>query len=262
MMGSRKCLLVALALLATSLLWTVASAQTETAKPADTLTGDQLIARFIEASGGKVAYDKLTSRYQHASVELMANLKVPISIYQARPNKMKTSMQSDQIGTIDRGFDGKLFWEKSTMTGARLLEGQELIDAIREEATFDKFSDWKSLYTKAEYVGSDSAGGAMCRKVRVVPKDSPEQIWYFDKATGLLNKISMTMNTQMGLVPAAVTLADYRKVDGILMPFAMTTTAAGMDMKMVIDSVAHNIPIPDSVFAPPAEVVKLAQPKK
>jgi outer membrane lipoprotein-sorting protein len=261
-MGTRKYLTAAFALLATLLIWTAASAQTETAKPADTLTGDQLMARFIDASGGKAAYDKLNTRYQHATVELMANLKVPITLWFARPNKMKSSMSNDQIGSIDRGYDGKLFWERTTMTGTRLLEGQELTDAIREEATFDRFTDWKSLYPKTEYLGSDSAAGVMCQKVRVVPKDGPEQTWYFDKSTGLLHKIAITMNTQMGVVPADVTLSDYRKVDGVMMPYLMTTTAVGMDMKMVIDSIAHNIPIPDSVFAAPAEAVKLAQPKK
>lgn len=261
-METRKITTAVMALLATLLLGLAASAQTETAKPADTLTGDKLIARFIDACGGLDAYAKLNTRYQHASVELMANLKVPITVYQARPNKMKTSMSNDQIGTVERGYDGKIFWEKSTMTGARLLEGQELVDAIREEAIFDKFIDWKTLYEKAEFVGSDSAGGVMCQKVRVVPKNSPEQMWYFDKATGLLQKISMTMNTQMGVVPAEVALGDYRKIDGVLMPYTLTTAAAGMEMKMVIDSIAHNITIPDSVFAAPADAAKLAQPKK
>lgn len=251
-----------IALIAALFICAVAIAQTEIAPKTDTLTGEQLIARMIEASGGKAAYDKLNTRYQHATVELMANLKVPITLWFARPNKMKSSMSNDQIGSIDRGFDGKLFWERTTMTGTRLLEGQELADAIREEATFDRFADWKTLYPKTEYLGSDSASGVMCQKLRVVPKDGPEQTWYFDKATGLLHRISMTMNTQMGVVPAALTLSDYRKVDGIMTPFMITTTAVGMDMKMVIDSIAHNITIPDSLFAAPAEAVKLAQPKK
>ena len=262
-MGTRKlATILSIAVLIVFLIWSAALAQTEKAKVADTLTGDKVIARFVEAAGGTDAHAKLTSRYQHASIELMANLTVPITTYQVRPNKMKTIMTSDQIGTIERGYDGTLFWEKGTMTGARLIEGQELIDAIREEAAFDKISAWKDLYSKAEYIGTDSAAGTMCRKVRVYPKGSSEQVWFLDLTSGLPLKITMTMNTQMGAVPADIMISDYRKVDGVMMPFKIATSAAGMNMVVVVDSVANNIAIPDSVFAPPADVLELTKQKE
>ncbi len=261
-MGTRKLAILIGFVLLSAVMWSAAMAQTETAKPADNPTGEQVIARFVNACGGMDAYAKLNTRYQHASVEMMAGLKLPITIYQSRPNKMKTIMSNDQIGNIERCYDGTLFWEKMTMTGTRLLEGQELADGIREEATFDKISAWKELYDSSAYIGTDSAAGSLCQKIRVYPKNSPDQIWFFDKANGMLLKISMTMVTQMGPVPADVVISDYRKVDGIMIPFKMTTSAAGMDMAMVLDSVAHNIVIPDSIFAAPADVLELVKQKK
>jgi len=242
--------------------WSAAAAQTDTTERLDTLTGDKVIARFIDAVGGRDAYLKLTSRYQHATVALMANLIVPVTTYQARPNKIRSIMTSDQIGMIERGYDGTLFWEKGTMTGARLLEGQELIDAVREEAAFEKVTTWNDYFSKTEYIGTDSAAGAFCFKVRVYPKESPEQTWFFDQGSGLLLKMLMTMNTQMGAVPAEMLVGDYRVFDGVLTPYRVATSAAGMEMVMVIDSIAHNIAIPDSVFVPPVDVLELAKQKK
>lgn len=261
-MGTRKLAAAATMALAVALALGVAVLAADTDKPADTLTGDRVLARFFEVSGGRDEFAKLQSQYVHATVELMANLKVAAETYQTRPNKVKIIMTSDQIGTIERGFDGKLFWEKGTMTGVRLLEGQELADAIRETAVFEKVTTWNDYYTKAEVIGSDSVAGAMCFKVRVVPKESTEQTWFFDKSSGLFVKMIMTTTTQMGTVPAEMTFSDYRKTGNVMTPFRVTTSAAGLNMAMVIDSVAHNIDIPDSIFTPPAEALELAKPKE
>ncbi|NMC44469.1 MAG: hypothetical protein GYA46_11175 [candidate division Zixibacteria bacterium] len=231
--------------------------QEEKAAPAATLTGEAVIAKYIEAVGGQPALDKITNRYMKAKLTIVgAGLSMDVAVYTARPNKSYTQMSSAAIGNTERGYDGEIFWEKSTAMGARILEGGELADAIRESA-FDQVADWRQFFDKAELTGSDTTAGVLCHTVVVTPKIGKPQTWYFDQKTALLRKISTTVEHQMGAIPVTSTIDDYRAVDGILIPFRMTQSAMGQNMSMAIDTIAQNIELPPDVFKVPDDVKAL-----
>lgn len=230
-------------------------------KSPNALSGEKIIDKFVEVTGGKAAFDKVTSRINYGSMELMPGMKATIVTYQARPNKMRLILAAPQMGNVERGYDGQTFWERTTMTGARLIEGDELKSALREDAVFDKFADWKSMYDSAILAGTDTVNGSTCSKVQLFNKGDQPQTWFFDQTSGLLTKITMMTTTQMGSAPADIAMSDYRAVDGLQTPFKMTISAAGMEQKVLVDSIVQNKPIPDSIFAAPAEIQELIKQK-
>lgn len=254
-----SCMRAIIALMAIALPVSVApvSGQVETAAPAAALTGEAVIAKYIEAVGGQPAMEKVNNRYMKAKLTIVgAGLTMDVTGYLARPNKSYTQMSSAAIGNTERGYDGEVFWEKSTAMGARILEGGELADAIRESA-FDQVAEWRQFFDKAELTGSDTTGGALCHTVVVTPKVGRPQTWYFDQKTGLLRKISTTVEHQMGAIPVTSIIDDYRAVDGILIPFRMTQSAMGQNMSMAIDTIAQNIELPPDIFKVPDDVKAL-----
>jgi hypothetical protein len=72
----------------------------------------------------------------------------------------------------------------------------------------------------------------------------------------------MIMKTEMGEIPAESLVSDYRKVDGVLMPFLVKQKVLGQEFSVTLQTVQNNIEIPKDRFSIPEEIKALAaQPK-
>jgi hypothetical protein len=227
--------------------------------PASDKKGAEIMDQYVEATGGLANYDKIHSRYTEATLDLtQMGIKLDVKIWSEKPNKYYSAASSPAIGDIERATDGNVYWEKSVMAGPRILEGGELEEA-KEEAAFDKYAYWRDVFQKANYEGEDSVEGKLCDKVVLTDKNGKEQTLYFDKNNHLLVRVQSTIQHQMGLIPVDMYLADYRKVDGLDMPFKTRMVVMGQDRVIVTDSIAQNIQIPDSIFAVPADIIELME---
>ncbi|MDD4051217.1 MAG: hypothetical protein PHR28_04875, partial [candidate division Zixibacteria bacterium] len=250
-------LILAAALLAAAfLLGTPVHGQAEKAAPADTLAGEKIMARYVEVTGGREAYDKITNRYMKSKMTVAPGIIMDITIYTAKPNKMHTIVKSAAIGDSETGYDGEIYWEKSVAQGPRILEGQELAGAI-QEAAFDRFINWRAIFDKAEPIGTDTVKGWLCDKVLMTPKVGAPQTFYFDQETGLLVRISQTLEHQMGQIPVDTYIDDYRMVDGVMTPYRTKQIAMGQEMIMTADSIAQNIELPKDIFTVPDDIQAL-----
>jgi hypothetical protein len=218
-----------------------------------------ILDKHIEATGGIENYDKIQNRYAEGALNIPAmGLDLEVQMWTAKPDKYMFVASSPALGKIERGTDGKVFWEKSLMTGPRIIEGAELAEA-KLEARFDKYVYWRDVYKEAAYAGEDSVEGKLCDKVVMTSKEGKQETLFFDKDTHLLLKMSSVAMTQMGEIPADVFLEDYREVDGLKMPFATRISSMGQSRAIVMDSVAQNIEFPDSIFVIPEEIVELME---
>jgi hypothetical protein len=75
---------------------------------------------------------------------------------------------------------------------------------------------------------------------------------YFDRASGLLVRRSVRLNTPMGQLPVQIDYGDYRAVDGVLTPFEVRVTDWESVSMEKFSEVAHNQPIEAARFARPA----------
>jgi len=209
---------------------------------------------YIEATGGKAAHEKITNRVTKATLEITAQgITMDMTIYAARPDKNYLLMESEAIGTIEKGTDGTTVWEKSAMLGPQVKEGQEKADTLRE-ANFDKFVNWREIYEEAECVGVEMLSGKPAHKVVLTPRDGKPQSFFFDKASKLLVKVELTVENPMGTIPVETFLEDYRSVDGILLPHKSRIVAMGQERLLTTQSIEHNVDLPPDRFDPPAEI--------
>jgi len=245
-------------------LWQFCSfsfSQTNKVTENKTITGEQILDKYIEATGGKKAYDKIKNRLTKGMVEIpAAGIKLELTVYSAKPNKLYTLVKSKEIGDTESGTDGKIFWEKTLTSGPRILEGTELTEAQRE-AVFDKDVHWKKVYAKAEFVGMDSVDTNLCYKVIMHPKEGKPQTFFFDQKSYLLVKTEAIVETQMGSVPLQTFFGDYKKVDGILISHRATIKVIGQDQLITWQSIEHNIKMPEDIFKIPEDIKKLMEKK-
>lgn len=220
---------------------------------------EAILDRYVEATGGLDAYDALQNRYSRSTFELPGmGLVLKAQTWTTRNKRFLSVASSEATGDIRRGYDGEVFWETSIMSGPRIVEGPELAEAIRE-ATFEQYVYWRDVFESASYDGTDTVNGAMCDKVVLTPAEGNPHTLYFDQESGLLVMVESVIDHQMGQVSLKARMSDFREIDGIKAAFATEIEVMGQLRKVTMDTVIHNIEMPDSLFAPPAEIHELME---
>ncbi len=219
--------------------------------------GEELLDKYIEATGGLAAYDKINNRYTKGTFEMPAMaLKMDLEIWAARPNLMYSKVSSVEMGEMLRGYDGETFWESSMMSGPRIMEGDELTEAVLD-AQFEGLIYWRDHYAKATYAGEDSVGGNLCSKVVLTTPAGKDRTLFINPATNLVVRLDAEIEHQMGTFPVVTYLEDYREVDGILMPFTARVIVMDQERLVTSDSVAHNVELGKARFELPEEIKEL-----
>ena len=227
----------------------------------DVPTGDTVLSQYIEATGGKDAYEKLKNRVATGTIEIpAANIKGKLKVMQAAPNKFAMFAELGPAGEVRRVSDGTNTWEISTVQGERELEGDEKETFLRE-SDFHKDLHWKEIYKKVECVGVEDVDGKPAYKVVLTPKTGKPTTEFYDKSSHLLVKETSTTTTPMGEVQVEEFPSDYKKVDGILMPHKITQKVLTQEVVMTLTDVKHNVELPADAFKRPAPADEPAKKK-
>jgi hypothetical protein len=67
---------------------------------------------------------------------------------------------------------------------------------------------------------------------------------YFDEQTGLLLRRTDEIVTPLGVLPERYDFGDFRRVDGVMVPMAITWSRADYQVSFVASEVRHNIATP------------------
>jgi hypothetical protein len=74
---------------------------------------------------------------------------------------------------------------------------------------------------------------------------------YIDAQRYLTLRMDMEIATPQGKLNTTTFLEDYRRVDGVMYPFTIRQSTAGIEAVMKVERVRHNVPIDDAVFRKP-----------
>jgi hypothetical protein len=236
-------------------------AQATTPKPQNAMpSGESLLERYIEKSGGADAYAKAKNMSMTGTVEMAGrNISGTVTILE-EGEKSYTSMDFPGIGKVEEGFDGETAWEDSALEGPRILEGDEKA-AAKRAATLALITSWRQVYKEAHISGEAEVEGKPAWKVDMLPREGKPETFFFEKDSGLLVRISAVLSTAMGEIATEATMSDFRPVNGILTPFTQTEKAMSQTIIMHFDKIAYNAEIPGARFNLP-ESVKAKRDRK
>ena len=184
-----------------------------------------------------------------------------MTMYHAEPVKSYMVVEIEGIGKMEEGTDGSVVWERSALKGPRIKTGEERAVSLRG-AALQHDTRWRDYFTKVECTGVEPVDGHVCYRVVLTPRDGQPETRYYDKGTSLLVRTSMIMKTEMGEIPAESSVGDYRKVDGVLVPFLVKQKVLGQEFTVTLQSVKNNVELAKDRFALPDDVKALAAQSK
>jgi photosynthetic reaction center cytochrome c subunit len=213
-------------------------------------SAEQILERYVQASGGRQAVERVTSRVWKGSRVGADGVLVPEEVYAKAPNKLLTVTSYPNL-VFRTGFDGARGWAMSNQSARDLPP--EMQAQLRREAEFYKEMRLKDIYSKLAVVGRETVGGREAYVVEAAPADGGDlEKLYFDAETGLLVRKYSEAKTVLGRFPTQTDYEDYREVDGVKLPFSIRWSIPGRAWGRKITEVRQNVPLDDAQFNPPA----------
>lgn len=224
------------------------------AKPAASLpTVDQILDKYVQAIGGRAAFEKLTSRVMKGMQVTYDGTSMPVEIYQTAPNKFLSVVTTPKNGLVSLGFNGTTAWMKGPR-GQRELRGGQL-DQMKRAADFYGDIHFKEIYPGLKVVGREKIRDREAYVVESQVSDTRTERLYFDTQTGLLLRITAITKTILAPIPEQTDFEDYKEVDGVRLPFTVRQSYVdpwvGWTRKFT--EIKHNVTVEDAKFnMPPA----------
>lgn len=239
-------LLAGLAILVASTSFTLA------AEPATPPTAQAILDRYIEASGGRAALEKLKTRVSKGKMEVTTmGLSGAMEVKAKIPNKQLSSVELAGFGAVREGFDGAVSWAEAPGVGLREKGGAELARDQRTKV-FPRELKLKEVYERMEAKGAAKVGGADAWVIEAAPKGGKADRLYFDQKSGLLIREESSVDTGLGEMTFQIDFSDYREVDGVKVPFLVKIPKPEtMGFQIKLDEVKHNVEIGDAEFSKP-----------
>ena len=221
------------------------------ARPNEALpTVDQVLEKYVQAIGGKAAFEKLNTRVMKGTHTLPDGTALPVETYQAAPNKL-VSVMTTKNGEVMNGYNGTTGWTKNPR-GQRELSGAQL-EQMRRAADFYADVKPKETFPDLTFSGRQKLGDRDVYVLESKASDAAIEKLYFDTQTGLLLRIQTITQTLLAPLPSQTDFEDYREVDGVKLPFTIRQSFVDYrnDWTRKYTEVKHNVPIEDAKFNPP-----------
>lgn len=228
-------------------------------KPKEKLpTGKEIIARFVEVTGTPEARAKIINRVTNVSFKNESMGLDGKAVAKVGPGgKLLFTLDVGPMGKVVRWSDGKIAATIEPGAEPRLLDGDELLDALRTGQLFPELTP-ESFFKSIETVGLETVEGKECYKVDTVAPGGEKRSWYYSKESGLLVRMLSVKKRGDAEAVMELELSDWKEVDGVKLAFTQTqvTAMGGMSFETVIrtEKLEHNAKLTDADFAVPAEL--------
>ncbi len=221
--------------------------------PAAAPSVEQLLTKHVEARGG-LAKLKEIHNMRITARALMGPMEMPTVV--ERTEKGFRSETTVQEQTIVQAFDGTHAWAINPMSGSdapQEITGEAMKQMQAQSDLAGPLVDSAVKGHKVEYLGREAVGTVQAHKLKVTLKAGNVVTSYLDPESFLEIKQVSRMEAQGQTMDIDVTFEDFRKVAGLMMPFANERTIPGAPapLRVVIDKIEFNVPIDAARFTMP-----------
>ncbi len=210
------------------------------------LTAREVLNRTLAAMGGREALARVTTFVAEGEVEALGGFPGTYRKWAKAPNKMKTHWDIRYIDE-ERAFDGRAGWEQHAK--ARELVGRDL-ERLERSALFFPLLAYDAADLPVE-LGHDRLDGADVYVLTFTPRNGRPDAFYVDAQSFLPRQEVRQEPYEEGIVPLTISYDDYRSVDGITLPFAISEQRPDVALNIRIGEYRLNVPVDDKLFAHP-----------
>ena len=226
--------------------------------PASLPSGDPVMAKYLEAVGGKAALDKVATRVEKGNALMPGGRGLPIEVFAKSPDQ-RVSVMHTPNGESVTAYNGHEGWLAAPGRPLREMSASDQYAAKLDATAFFPAQLAKVFDQLKLQPESETVGGHATTVVLGITKGEPAVKLYFDQQSGLLVRMLHYGDTALGLNPTQVDFADYRAVGGVKTPFRWTIARPSGAFTIQLDEVQDNAPIDDAKFAKPAPPPEPAQ---
>lgn len=231
----QRCLLSLLAVL------TVVAAQAQDAAT--------VIAKYIDAVGGKEKLSAITSVKMTTTNEVMGN-EAPASVVILNGKGYRS--EAEVMGSkMIQVFTDKGGWMVNPMMGSSDPQEMpaEMVKAGQAQIFVDPFVGYEARGLKAEYLGQEKVGNVNAFKVKMSGSDGLSSTYFFDPSTYYL--VQLVRSGEMMGQPVEVTLSfsDFKKTDyGWVVPQTTEINMGQFAITSKLKTIEVNVPVDTAVF--------------
>jgi len=208
------------------------------------LSSEQVIAKYIEAIGGKDSLEKVETIIQKASTS-MNGMTIKLVTYKKAPNKFAMEMFMNNNLLNKRSFNGEKGKIKG-FQGEKEITGEDL-EELKMSATLNQELKYDELGITLSIDGVEKIEGEDAFKIQVLMPNGKKSIDFYSAKTGFKIQSRETIVTPQGEFVQTQSFSDYREVNGVKYPFLVKVSGI-QNMELVIDSIEVNTEIKDEVF--------------
>lgn len=217
-------------------------------------TADEIVAKHVDAMGGKDKISGIKSLRTEGTVSIMGQ-EAPITVVVMNGKGYRSDVDFGGQKFVN-AMNDKGGWMINPMMGGT---DAQALPADQYNAQKDQLSvggplfDYAAQGNKIELQGKEKVGGNDAYKLKVTSKDNSVSTYYIDPATHYIVKVAKTANMggQEGTVE--VLMSNYKKTDyGYVVPYTIETTLPqGFSMTANISKVEINGNVDPAIFDMP-----------
>ena len=230
------------------------------AQTAHAQTADEIVEKFLTAMGGRAALVKLKSRTTTGTITVSTpggDVSGAVELVNEEPNKARMLIKLDLTSfgagemVFDQRFNGSTGYVLDSLQGNRDITGTQL-ETMKNNVFPTPFLNYKELGATVELGGKEKIGDRDVYLLIFKPKTGATVRQFIDAESYLPVRVLVKIDLpQVGEVEQTTDLSDFRDVDGVKVPFAVTASSAVQHSTITITKVEHNTKIDESLFSKP-----------
>src|ERR1700691_2121690 len=217
--------------------------------PANLPTVSQLVDNYVRALGGSAAIEKISTRVEKGATTFHGQTQT-VEIFTKAPDKQSIVRRMSGTESIVTTFDGQSGWSIAPGRPPREMHDAD-ISAARIDADLQFPLHIQKIFPELRQEYPEKIADRDAYLLLAIREGQPPVKLYFDERSGLLVRMVRYGESPLGRNPTQIDYADYRDVDGVQIPFRVTTSQPGNISTIQLETVQQNAPIDLAQFTRP-----------
>ncbi len=218
--------------------------------PAETL--DSLIARHIEARGGKEALESIETLRMSGRAIGGPGREALVTREVLPPGRVRTEFAFQGVTAV-YACDGAKCWYVAPLSGvfeAELMTEADTSLAIEQTDILGPLFDWQAKGHSVELLGKEMIDGREAFKLKVTLAGGGVQTDYLDAESAHLVRRTSTRHVGERTIELEMSFSDYRPVGGVMFPhsIASSDTSSSESLEIVVEEAELNVPLDAARF--------------